>query len=216
MRDRKILFLFSLLFILLSCSTAEKFTTYEHYQTLFFTDFGYGIKVYKEPFNQEVLYKVQKGDKIEVTEFRVYKNEDCYLKVIIPSGKIGYINFGKNNIYNIRKDEFKYLERIKLNSINLSVLSFNARLGVSSDYMYSLPCEQSEKEYFLEEVDKSTYQNAIAITNDFNWIKFTINGKTGWVQKDCVYVDRGGLAYWTPAVKIQYELIDKFNPYNEI
>ena len=216
MKTKKLFFLFSLLFLVLSCTTAEKFTTYEHYQTLCFSDFGYGIKVYKEPFKQEVLYKVQKGDKIEITEFRVYKNEDCYLKVIIPSGKTGYINFGKNNVYNIRKDEFKCLEKIKVNSRTLSVLSFIARLGVFSDCLYSLPTEQSEKIYFLEKVDKSTYHNAIAITNDFNWLKFTINGKTGWVHKDCVYVDRGGLAYWTPAVKIQCELIDKYNPYDEI
>ncbi|MCR5495196.1 MAG: hypothetical protein K6F15_06115 [Treponema sp.] len=34
---------------------------------------------------------------------------------------------------------------------------------------------------------------------------FTINGKTGWVHKDCVYVDRGGFNVYDYCVDDPFE-----------
>ena len=212
MNIRKILLIFLPMLLLISCSETMEYTPYEHYQTLNFADFGYGLDVLQEPFKGNILYKVRKGDKIRVVEFRVYKNEECYLKVIVPSGDIGFISFGKKNVYKNDRDEFKYLDTIEVNEKKLWVLSFEKSLGVYSDYLYSLPDKNSEKVYTLTKFDKENYSKSVAITNDFEWIKFNIAGKIGWVQKDCVYVDRGGLAYWTPAVSIYYELIGKYIP----
>lgn len=198
----------------ISCSKTTEYTNYEHYQTLDFSYFGYGINIYKEPFKKNIIYTVQKGDKIKTTEFRVYQNEECYLKVILPSGDFGYIPFGKNNVYEYKNEryDFKCIEKIKINEKELWVLNFKENLGVYSDYLYSLPDKESEKIYELTDFDKMNYAKTVAITNDFNWIKFNIGNESGWVPKECVYVDRGGYAYWTPAHSIQYQLIDKYIP----
>ena len=212
MKFKKTLLIFFQIFILVSCSRSIDYKGYEHYQTLDFSYFGYGLNILKSPFKKDILYTVKKGDKIKVTEFRVYKNDDCYIKVITPSGKTGFIPFGKNNVYKNDREEFKQIDTIEVNNKSVWVLSFNKTLGVYSDFLYSLPDFKSEKIYELSKSDKENYAKTIAITNDFEWIKFTISGVSGWVPKDCVYVDRGGLAYWTPAVSIQYELIDKYLP----
>lgn len=214
MKLKKSLLILSMVVLCISCSKGKEYTSYDHYQTLDFSSYGYGINIFKEPFTEDVIYTVKEGDKIKVTEFRVYKNKECYIKVKLPSEGIGYISFGKNNVYKNGNgiEEFNCIEKIEVNSKQIWVLNFNETLGVYSDYLYSLPDIESERVYELTDFDKSNYAKTVAITNDFEWIKFNISDKSGWVPKECVYRDRGGPAYWTPANSIKYELIDKYQP----
>lgn len=216
MNFKRISVIIYVLITFLSCSNDNKYTNYEHYQTLDFSYFGYGLEILAEPLSKEVIYTVQKGDVLQTTEFRVYKNGDCYLKVNIPSGESGYVNFGQKNVYENKKKAFVFLENVTIEGKKLWVLSFDAKLAIGYDYLYSLPSEKSEIIHKFTEDERKEYFYAVAITNDFEWIKFNIGEFSGWVHKSHVYVDRGGYAYWTPAHSIQEELINRYNPDNEI
>ena len=210
----KIVCFIILVFLFISCVKEKKYISHEHFQILNFSSYGDGLNIYEKPYSNKVIYTVQKGDLIKVTEFRVYENSDCYLMVILPSGEVGFVNFGQKNVY--KNEYFKFLEKISVDGKKLWILSFNNKLNIGIDYLYSLPSENSEKNREITKEDRTDYFDAVAITNDFEWIKFNIGGDFGWVHKSHVFVDRGGYPYWTPALSIKYELIDRYNPHDAL
>jgi hypothetical protein len=179
---------------------------YEHIQILFFEYSGYDVKVLKEPLENEVLYTVQKGDHIAITNVIDYESaKKTFVQVKTPSGEIGFIRIGSNPY---RNGEYSYLETINVDGLDTKVLKMTQRFNVSDGiFLKILPSVDSENVHEITHEQGSELYNANAITSDYKWVRIKLDEYEGWVPENCLSVARGGPIINTPEAIIYFDLI---------
>jgi hypothetical protein len=179
---------------------------YKHIQTLFFEYSGYGVNILKDPLKNEILYTIQKGDKIDVSNVVDYESENkTFIQAQTPSGEIGFIRIGRNPYKN---GEYSYIETINVDGVDIKVLKITQSFNVNDGtVMKSLPSTTSENVYEISHKQGSELNTAIAITSDYKWIKIKIDENEGWVPDNCLSVGRGGPVINTPEAVIYFDLI---------
>lgn len=179
---------------------------YPHVQTLLFKYSGYDTKVFKDPLGDEVVYVVQKGDKIEISKVIEYKTtRKTFLEIRTPIGETGYIQI-KSNPY--REGEYSYLESIKVNGLDVKVLKMTQSFSVSDGiFIKELPSESSGNIHEITHAEGAEIYYAMAITSDYKWVKLKFNKYIGWVPADSLSVGKGGPVIDTPEAAISFDLI---------
>lgn len=179
---------------------------YDHVQTLEFNWSGYDTKVLKNPITDEVIYTIQKGDKIEISKVIEFKSTNkTFIKVKLPSGVLGYILISRNPYQN---GEYSFLENININGEEIKTLKMTESFQVSDGiFMKLLPVETAENIHETTHEEGAEYYQAIAITSDYQWVKIRINEFIGWVPANVLSVARGGPTINTPEAVVFFDLI---------
>ncbi len=180
---------------------------YEHIQTLQFDSSGYDTKVLREPLGDEVIFTVQTGDKIEISEVIEYRNEKkTYIKVLTPTEQVGYIQIGSNPY---RNGNYSYQGTINVDGSEIKTLNiseiFSVRDGI---FLKSLPSEKSENIHEVTHSEGAKAYSATAITSDYAWVRIELGQYVGWVPAKYLSVGRGGPTIKYPEAVISFDLID--------
>lgn len=181
---------------------------YEHNQVLKFTDSGYNTEMTDKPFSRNVVYTIQKGDEIKISEVLVYETKTrTFIKATTSSGIVGYIYIGYVNPF--KNGNFSYLRTIEVDEKDVRVLRLSGSYNVGDYYIYSLPSENSTILHKITHEEGDKYYEASEITEDYKWVKITIKEWTGWVRSKWLSLDKGGPVIKTPESVIFFELIGK-------
>ena len=192
-----------------SSSPAASESNFEIHEVEFALDFknsGYSIKLYKEPdVKSKEVYTIKKGDKLNVSQYLIPKKRgDIFIKAKAGK-KEGYIKV-QTNPYN--KGTFSPKETIKVGDDEVQILVFTGHFGLNEGtVLKSLPSEASKDVYTLTKAEGKKYYKVDGITQDYKWLKVTVNGKSGWVTSESLYQDRGGPIIFTPENSAQFDLI---------
>ena len=180
---------------------------YEHKQTLNFNISGYDTKIYKEPFSNDVIYIIQKGDTIEVLNILTYQSANKnYITVKTPIGEIGYIKIGGNPYAD---GKFSCIETIFVDGETVRILKMEDSFHVSDGVdIRTLPTVNSESIHVVTHKEGFDYYRSSAITEDYKWVKIKVNEYEGWVRSNTLSKDSGGPTIWTPKEHIEWVLID--------
>lgn len=171
---------------------------------------GYDTKIFENPGdNENVVYTIQKNDEIRGSQFVTLKETgETFLEAgLLPSlDVVGFIKFSRNPYEN---GKFEYKETIKVDGKDVKVLNFNSSYELrSGTEIRELPSENAEIVYQINrEKYEQIYYQTDAITSDYNWVRVTVDGNTGWVNSNCLSVERGGPVIYTPETVIWWELI---------
>lgn len=163
----------------------------------------------------EIVYKIQPGDTIKITEFLTHKTMDgTILHVECPDGKTGYIYY-HDNIFT--KNEYFFQESIEVDGISKDVYSVSGPVYVKQKEVYELPSVNSEIVHELSfdggYVNMSVH--VISMTDDGEWVKVKIenSGVVGWVPYESLESGMCGPVIWTPYMRMIW---DMFNYYDKI
>lgn len=181
---------------------------YEHNQVLKFIDSGYNTQMIDKPFSEKVVYTIQKGDEIKISEILVYESKIItFVKATTSSGIVGYIYIGYENPY--RNGDFSYLKTIEVDGKDIRILKLSKSYNVGDYCIYSLPSENSTILHKITHEEGGKYYESSEITEDYKWVKITIKEWTGWVRSKWLSLDKGGPVIKTPESVIFFELIGK-------
>lgn len=190
-------------------SESSQLKVYQHNQILNFDSSGYDTIVFREPLNSEVIYTVQKGDKIEVDEVvenRIEKK--TYIKARTPSGLVGYIEIGKNPYSN---GNYSYQSVIDVDGTEAKILNISENFRVRGGiFLKSIPSEISGNIHKVTPEEGEKYFAATAITGDYKWVKIELGEYEGWVSEKDLIKDKGGPLIDYPEAVISFYLIYKY------
>lgn len=166
---------------------------------------GYNTKVYKSPSFDEMIYEVQKGDIVNITEFVTVKESNkTFLKVNVNNID-GYIYISSNPFEN---NNFTWQEYYEEDGIQMPILQLEGLYGVYDGVtIKEFPSESSKDLHTISHEEGGYYYKSLCITADYKWVKMRINNYTGWVPADSLYVDRGGPVIYTPENLVYFNLI---------
>lgn len=217
---RKLIFLIAFALLFSSCFLQKKNdaktavqeskpTVYEHNQVLYFRESGYDTAIYKEPFSSNVIYAVQKGDKIALSELWIYSNNRTYAKAETPAGERGFIYLANINPY--RNGQFSYIKTLDLDGEKVRLLSLDSSGFYIGEgvFMHALPSDNSTIIHQISHTESSGENlcSATEITDDYIWVKVKMQEYTGWVKcKDLIH-DKGGPIIKTPQTRVFFFLI---------
>ncbi len=171
---------------------------------------GYDTKILENPGdNENVIYTIQKNDEIMVSQFVTLKeNGETFLEVgLLPDlDVVGFIKISRNPYEN---GDFEYKETIKVDGKDVKILNFDYTYELrSGTEIRELPSISSTAVYKIKSgKHEQNYYKADAITSDYNWVRVTADGNTGWVNSSCLDVERGGPVIYTPETVIWWDLV---------
>lgn len=171
---------------------------------------GYDTKILENPDeNRNVVYTIQKNDEIKVSQFVTLKETgETFIEAgLLPDlDVVGFIKVSRNPY---KEGNFEYKETIKVDGKDVKVLNFNADYEIfNNSKLRRLPSESSEVVYQINhESHRQIYYPLDEITSDYGWVRATVDGKTGWVEKECLTIERGGPIIYTPEDVIYFDLI---------
>ncbi|MCQ2585388.1 MAG: hypothetical protein MJ185_07350 [Treponema sp.] len=202
-------YLFAALCMSLSAlPNASDYEIYDHNQVLEVQYDWLGIKVFDEPGSSNLVYEVQKGDKITISKLWYSAEKNCsYLEAEVSNGKKGFITLGKKNPY--KNGEFKNNGSITVYGNQIGILLMKQTFVVSEETeVKEKPYSSSNTVHVLNHKEAGESYKSSAITSDYKWVKILFNGFSGWVPADALSVDRGGPVIETPESIVRFELID--------
>lgn len=171
---------------------------------------GYDTKILENPGdNENVVYTIQKNDEIKVSQFVTLKETgETFLEAgLLPDlDVVGFIKVLRNPY---EDGNFEYKETIKVDGKDVKILNFDSSYELKNGTeIRKLPSENAEIVYQINrEKYEQIYYQTDAITSDYSWVRVTVDGNTGWVNSDCLSVERGGPVIYTPETVIWWELI---------
>lgn len=171
---------------------------------------GYDTKILENPGdNENVVYTIQKNDEIKVSQFVTLKETgETFLEAgLLPDlDVVGFIKISRNPY---EDGNFEYKETVKVDGKDVKILNFDSSYElINGIELRELPSGKSDAVYKVKyEKNKQIYYQTDAITSDYNWVRVTVDGNTGWVNSDCLSVERGGPVIYTPETVIWWELI---------
>jgi len=181
---------------------------YEHNQVLEIQYEGLGIKLWDEPGSSNLVYDVQKGDRITISKLWYSGEKKCsYLEAEASNGKKGFITLGRKNPY--QNGEFKNNGSITIYGKQTGLLQMSQTFVVQEETeIKEKPYSSSKTVHTLNHKEAGDYYKSTAITSDYQWVKLQFNGFFGWVPAEALSVDRGGPVIETPESVVRFELID--------
>lgn len=184
------------------------FENHEINYNLKFDNDGYNIKIYDNPYKDNEIYTLQKGDEIFISNIvRVKETDKVFIKAkLITDEKIeGYIYLGRNPY----KDEnFEPIENLNFDGNEIQTLKLNSSFLVSEGTnIKEFPSENSKDLHEITHKEGGDYYQSSAITSDYKWVKIQLGDYIGWVPAENLSVDRGGPTINTPEEIIYWNLI---------
>ncbi len=179
---------------------------YGHFQTLLFEYSGYNTKILKIPLEDDILYTVQAGDKIEVLSVLDFKSaQKTYIEVRTPLGGIGYIEISYNPYKN---EEYSFLDSIDVEGVAIKLLKLTESFEIiAGTIVRALPENTAEGLIEIPQDARFEYVQAQAITSDYQWVKIVYKDIAGWVHANSLTAERGGPVICYPEEMINFDLI---------
>lgn len=167
-------------------------------------------KLYVTPYLEKEIYEIQKGDVFIVTNVIYVKStEKTYVKVQSENGLEGYIKLSRNPYLN---GEYEENREIEVDGETKNTLRVNNRLFLfyQDVKILKLPSENAEVAYEVNYKSNEPIEVRVKeITEDYEWVGVMLGDNYGWIKKDKLSADRGGLTLDIPEYYIEWDIISK-------
>ncbi|MBR5933054.1 MAG: hypothetical protein IK002_03605 [Treponema sp.] len=207
-------------------SSGQTIVIRKHNQTVLFGDMSEGY-VYSDIQKSETVYTLKYGDKIEISEIwdlntPVENHHDVFYKVKVNDieGFIEFFNPYHNNSWEIietinssgrkwtvrkltdtlcvwSKDDDEVEIRDRPGKEGTNIIAY-----IPASYKNGQNQINIEFEAVTEELDEQDKK--------YRWVRFTHEGKTGWIYGGNLSAERGGPTYCIPELDIEFSLGDPF------